>query len=100
MLENIKSLYVTKKILIHLSEILKLKISKINKKFQNIFDININNYRLFSGKYIINEIKEKTKEYDRLNDKLIFEGEYLNGQRNGKGKEFYFDGQYHLKVNI
>jgi len=34
------------------------------------------------------------------NDKLIFEGEYLNGQRNGKGKEYYenetlkFEGEY------
>ena len=31
---------------------------------------------------------------------LIFEGEYLNGERNGKGKEYYkngklkFDGEY------
>jgi antitoxin component YwqK of YwqJK toxin-antitoxin module len=34
------------------------------------------------------------------NDKLIFEGEYLNGQRNDKGKEYYdnetlkFEGEY------
>ena len=26
------------------------------------------------------------------NDKLVFEGEYLNGQRNCKGKEYNFDG--------
>ena len=23
---------------------------------------------------------------------LIFEGEYLNGERNGKGKEYYYNG--------
>ena len=23
-------------------------------------------------------------------DKLLFEGEYLNGKRNGKGKEYYY----------
>ena len=28
----------------------------------------------------------KGKEYK--NGKIIFEGEYLNGQRNGKGKEY------------
>ena len=59
----------------------------------------------------------KGKEYN--NSKLIFEGEYLNGKRNGKGKEYdytgklifegkYFDGrirqEYYInklfKVNI
>ena len=29
------------------------------------------------------------KEYD--NDKIIFEGEYLDGEKNGKGKEFYYE---------
>ena len=38
------------------------------------------------------------KEY--INGYLIFEGEYLNGQRNGKGKEYdknrklLFEGEY------
>ena len=30
------------------------------------------------------------KEY---NGKLMFEGEYLNGKRNGKGKEYDFNGK-------
>ena len=34
----------------------------------------------------------KIKEYDDINDKLTFEGEYLNGKRNGKGKEYNYDG--------
>ena len=41
-----------------------------------------------------NEIKDgkgNLKEY--YNDKLIFEGEYLNGERNGKGKEYNYNGQ-------
>ena len=25
------------------------------------------------------------------NGKLLFDGEYLNGKRNGKGKEYYYD---------
>ena len=41
----------------------------------------------------------KVKEYDENGD-LIFEGEYLNGKRNGKGKEYYlgvlsFEGEYY-----
>ena len=40
------------------------------------------------------------KEYDDYSGKLIFEGEYLNGKRHGKGKEYYtngntgFEGEY------
>ena len=30
---------------------------------------------------------EKENLYDE--DKLIFEGEYLNGKKNGKGKEYH-----------
>ena len=42
--------------------------------------------------------KVKGKEYN--DDNLIFEGEYLNGKRNGKGSEFnqdkklIFEGEY------
>ena len=28
-----------------------------------------------------------------LNNQLIFEGEYLYGKKNGKGKEYYFVGK-------
>ena len=40
---------------------------------------------------------EKEEKYE--DDKLIFEGEYLNGKRNGKGKEYdrsklIFEGEY------
>ena len=34
----------------------------------------------------------KGKEY-YYNGQLKFEGEYLNGKRNGKGKEYDWDGQ-------
>ena len=40
------------------------------------------------------------KELNLLNNYLIFEGEYLNGKRNGKGKEYnengelLFEGEY------
>ena len=33
----------------------------------------------------------KVKEYNSINSELEFEGEYLNGKRHGKGKEYDFD---------
>ena len=42
----------------------------------------------------------KVKEYDDIYGKLIFEGEYLNCKRNGKGKEYddygniIYEGEY------
>ena len=38
------------------------------------------------------EGKGLVKEYNSYNGKLIFEGEYLNGEKwNGKGKEYKYD---------
>ena len=34
------------------------------------------------------ETNIKGKEYDGESDNLLFEGEYKNGKRNGKGKEY------------
>ena len=64
----------------------KLKVVKYNKSLQKNIDINIINYKHFSGRYIIYESNGIGKEYEGYNDILLFEGEYLNGERNGKGK--------------
>jgi len=56
--------------------------------------------KIWNGKgYDINgklefEVKDgngKGKEYQICSGNIIFEGEYLNGIRNGKGKEYYND---------
>ena len=46
----------------------------------------------------LKNLKILGKEYNEFNE-LIFEGEYLNGERNGKGKEYddgklIFEGEY------
>ena len=51
--------------------------------------INFINYKYFSERYIIFESNEKGKEFDSILNKLLFVGEYLNGKRIGKGKEYY-----------
>ena len=73
-----------------------------NKKIQNILDLNIIDFRRFSGRYMIGERNGKGKEYiDK--DQLIFEDEYKNGKRNGKGKEYdeegnlIYEGEYLFK---
>ena len=85
MLENIKSKYFLKLIFSFVDEEQKLKLVKYNKSLQNIIDLSIINYKHFTGKYIIYESKIKGKEYYIHDDKLVFDGEFLNGERNGKG---------------
>ena len=43
---------------------------------------------IFEGEYLNGQRKGIGKEYYSLNGKLEFEGEYLNGKRNGNGKEY------------
>ena len=110
---NIKSTYFIKNIFEYLIDKIKLNIIRYNKRFQNALDINLINYKFFSGRYIIKESNELFKIYNAFTDtlifegnylngkgkeyynggKLLFEGEYLNGKRNGKGKEYNWFGE-------
>ena len=52
---------------------------------------------LFEGEYLNGERNGKGKEYyfdfeNKFDEKIKFDGEYLNGKRNGKGKEYYDNG--------
>ena len=122
MLDNIKSSFFKRILFSFIDDERKLRIIKYNKNIWNILDINIMNYQILFGKYVIvdNKGKEyyynrevlfdseylntkrkgKIEEYDYYGTYKTFEGEYLNGKRNGKGKEFYrngrlkFEGEY------
>ena len=48
------------------------------------------NKLIFEGEYL-NDYKIKGKEYN-LKGTLMYEGEYLYDKKNGKGKEYYEDG--------
>ena len=98
MLRGIKSSYFIKIIFSYVDDCRKLKLIKYNKIIQKILDINIINYRFFSGRYIVYDSNKKAKEYNSADIK-VFEGEYLNGLRNGKGIEYksnriIFEGEY------
>ena len=43
---------------------------------------------VYEGEFVNGKKSGKGKEY--LNGRLIFEGEFLNGQRNGKGKSYSY----------
>ena len=88
MLQKIRSTYFYKKIFIHIDDKIKLDLLKYNKSLQKQLDISLNDYRIFSGKYIIYEGKGKGKIYNGYSHKLIFEGELLNGKKNGIGIEY------------
>ena len=58
-----------------------------------------NDHLSFIGEYLNGKRNGKGKEYNSFGE-LDFEGEYLNGRKNGKGKEYYengklmFDGEF------
>ena len=61
----------------------------------------MNNIRWKGNKYehcfniiyeVNNEKNNVVKEYNTTYDTLLFEGQYLNGKRNGKGKEYKYPG--------
>ena len=100
MLKNVKSSYFIELIFTYVDESQKLKLIKFSKSLQKSMNISIIDYKLFTGKYIIYESNGIGKEYDGFSDELKFKGEYSNGKRNGKGKEYYdngrlkFEGEY------
>ena len=94
MLSNVKSQYILRMIFSLLEKKTKLKIIKYNKfPLQQKLEINIDDYKNLSSKYIIwdLEIRKKGKEYNK-NKVLIYDGEFKNGERSGQGKEFFLNG--------
>ena len=81
-----------------------MELIKYNKRIQNTLNICLINYKFLSGKYAVymdgTYGNGKGKEYDGHTGGLIFEGEYSNKKRNGKGKEYniykviIFEGEY------
>jgi len=78
MLENIFS-FLEKK---------KLDLIIYNKEILKKFGVNIQDYKISSGKYKKGRRNGFGREYIINKNNLIFEGEYLNGKR----KEYYFNG--------
>ena len=98
MIKNVKSNFISNIIFSFIDDKRILELVKYNKILQKNININIIDYKLFSGKYIIYEENGIAKEYS-LYHTLVFEGKYKNNKRNGKGKEYkknkvIFEGEY------
>ena len=53
-----------------------------------IKEFNFKGLLIYEGDYL----NGKGKEYDYIYKKVVYVGEYLDGKRNGKGKEYYLKG--------
>ena len=100
LIESIKSLFIIKNIFSFLKECSKLNLIIYNKKFQTKLGIDIEYYKTVSGRVKLLDKNGYGKEYKLNTDILVFEGEYIKGKRNGKGKEYFdnnklkFEGTY------
>ena len=97
MLENINSYYIAQIVFSFIDSKKGYKLVQYNKRLINRLKINPLYFKILSGKYLVYKKNRKVREYDLLKEYLIFEGEYLNGKRNGKGIEYRpqkFEGNY------
>ena len=85
-INNIKSSYIIKGLFSFLNEKQKLNMIIYNKELQKKCIVDIEDYKKLSLKYKVGKRNGKGKEYIKDTKRLIFEGEYLNGKRNGIGK--------------
>ena len=88
-MENLESKYIIQNIFSFMNVKKKFKLVKYNKSLKNKLDINLEDYKKLSGRYIIYSEKGKGKEY--ISTLLLFEREYINGERK-KGKEYDWNG--------
>ena len=84
--KHIKSSYIIKKVLSFLNEKQILNIILYNNELQKICLFDIQDYKKISGKYKIGEKYGKGREFIKDTNRLIFEGEYINGKKIEKEK--------------
>ena len=98
LLLKIKSDYIFYISFSFLNEKYKLNIIRYNKVLQKKLNIDINYFKKISGKYKI-IVNGKGKEYLLDKNYIIFSGEYKNGKKNGKGKEYNEEGDLIFEGN-
>ena len=96
-LKDISSSFIINKIFSFLSEKEMLNMIIYNKELKNMLFVDIKYYKKISCRYKIGEKNGKGREFLISTNKLVFEGEYLNGKRKGKGIEYYNGGELKFK---
>ena len=97
--ESVKSKYIQELIISFLNETYKLDLIRYNKKLQNILEININTYKEKSQSLKIGKRDGYCRIYDLYTMALKFEGEYKNGKKMEKEKNF-IKAMTIMKMNI
>ena len=92
MLKNIKSVYILRNIFSNMKEKRILLLIIYNKRLQFKLEKSLINYKRYSKQYILYESPNKGKVYNAYDDRILFEGEYSNGRKKGKGIEYYNNG--------
>ena len=94
MIYNVKAQGILQIIFSYLNDKTKLYVINYNKTLLQKLEIDLEFVKKISGKYRKELIKGKSigKEYSLEDDILIFEGEYIDGKKNGHGKELYLNG--------
>ena len=95
--KSIKSFYIFQNVFLYLQQKKRFQMIIYNKQIQKKVGINIEDYKRLSGKYRCIEKDGIGKEYNLLNNKLLFEGQYVNGKKHGKGKEYFENGNIKFK---
>ena len=90
MIFNVKSKYILEIIFSNLEESHRLYIIKYNNNLKNNLGFDLGYYKNYSGRYKIEDKDGRAKEYSLYSRILLFDGEYKNGRRSGKGNEYYF----------
>ena len=88
MLKSFKSAFFLKELLNCLITKKLLKLIKYNKSLQKEMDLGIIDYKSFSRRFIVYESKANVVEVLAINDSVLYKGEFLHGERSGKGKEY------------
>ena len=91
-LKGIRSEYIVSEVFSFLNEKRKLNMIFYNKKLQNLLKADIKDYKKMFGTYKIEDENGKERVYLLQTNRLIFVGEYLYGERNGKGEEYDIKG--------
>ena len=66
---------------------------RYNINLQKIIGVDLVYYKRFGGRKIILENNNKGKEIVLGSHAILYEGEFLNGKRNGQGKLYGDDGK-------
>ena len=91
-IQKISSKIILKYVLKFLSNFQKLDLFKYNKSIQKEISLDLEDYKNESQKERIVEKDNFGKEYILGSKIKIFEGQFLNGKKHGKGKEYYNNG--------